>query len=243
MIIYKMETLTLLDNHYIRGAFSGMFGIILSQPVDALKTHNQIETMNKFKYSVRTLYKGVSSPLIGVGIEKAIVFGTYNYLQKNGYHTAVSGGLSGLVASLVVTPYERIKILQQTNQKINFNPITLYRGISATFTREIPGFAIYFTTYEKLKNHFYKSKGNEITLLSSFIFGGISGSIAWMFIYPQDKIKTMIQSNASANITSLIKTIYKNGGIRHFYSGFSFAIARAILLHSGTFSMMEFLSK
>jgi hypothetical protein len=84
----------------------------------------------------------------------------------------------------------------------------------------------------------------DISLLYSFIFGGVSGSVAWLFIYPQDKIKTMIQSNdTSNNVKSLVLSIYKNGGLKHFYSGFSFAIARAILLHSGTFSMMEFLSK
>ena len=242
-----METFILMDNHYVRGAFSGMFGIILSQPIDAIKTYKQVESTTKFKYSIINLYKGVSSPLIGVGIEKALVFGTYNLMQKQGFNITVSGGVSGLVASLVVTPYERLKILQQTNQKITlqtFYPSNLYRGISATFTREVPGFAIYFTTYEKLKNNFYKSNGKEITLLSSFIFGGVSGSVAWLFIYPQDKIKTMIQSNSSSiNIKTLIKSIYNNGGIKHFYSGFSYAILRAILLHSGTFSMMEYLSK
>ena len=242
-----MESLTLLDNHYIRGAFSGMFGIVLSQPIDAIKTYKQVESTVKFKYTISNLYKGISSPLIGVGIEKAIVFGTYNFMQNKGYNNTVSGGISGLMASVIVTPYERIKILQQTNQKMTlhtFYPNNLYRGISATFTREVPGFAIYFTTYENLKDYFYKSNGKEITLLSSFIFGGVSGSVAWLFIYPQDKIKTMIQSNSSSiNVKTLIKSIYNNGGIKHFYSGFSFAIMRAILLHSGTFSMMEYLSK
>jgi hypothetical protein len=41
----------------------------------------------------------------------------------------------------------------------------------------------------------------------------------------------------------LIKLTYQNGGLRQFYSGFSMAIARAVLLHSGTFCMMEILNK
>ena len=44
------------------------------------------------------------------------------------------------------------------------------------------------------------------------------------------------------NIKSIIKKTYEVGGLKHFYSGFSFAIARAILLHSGTFAMMEILN-
>jgi hypothetical protein len=36
--------------------------------------------------------------------------------------------------------------------------------------------------------------------------------------------------------------IYAKGGIKHFYKGFSWAVARAMLLYSGTFCMMEILT-
>ena len=238
-----------INNDYTKGAVSGMFGIILSQPIDSIKTHYQVNLNQKFKFTLPNLYKGISSPLIGVGLEKAMVFGTYNYAKnKLNYNVPVSGAIAGLVASLVVTPYERIKILKQTDHKLQLKmlkPTFLFSGISATFTREVPGFAIYFATYESLKNHFYVSKNKEINLMSSFIFGGISGSVAWIFIYPQDRIKTIIQSNTTdiIDIKSIIKKTYDVGGLKHFYSGFSFAIARAILLHSGTFCMMEILNK
>ncbi len=245
-----MEALSdfMINNSYFKGAVSGMFGIMLSQPVDAIKTHYQVNSSQKFSYNIKNFYRGVSSPLIGVGIEKAMVFGTYNYLKNNlNYSTAVSGAISGFVASTVVTPYERIKILSQTNHKITkdiINPKYLFKGLSATFTREIPGFAIYFSTYEYLKDKFYTSQNKQITIPSSFIFGGLSGSMAWIFIYPQDRIKTIIQSNTQdkINIKSLIQKTYAAGGIKHFYQGFSFAIGRAILLHSGTFAMMEILN-
>jgi solute carrier family 25 carnitine/acylcarnitine transporter 20/29 len=256
----------LLNNNYVKGALSGMFGILLSQPVDAIKTHYQVNKNIKFNYSLKNLYKGVMSPLLGVGLEKAVVFGTYNYLKnQQNCSIAVSGGISGFIASAIVSPYERIKILTQTNKKITkeiLKPSYLFKGLSATFTREIPGFAIYFSTYEYLKNKFYTEKNKEISIYSSFIFGGISGSTAWLFIYPQDRIKTIIQSsdsNQKLNIKSIIKKTYEVGGInnlnntnsvnkllygiKHFYSGFSFAIIRAIFLHSGTFCMMEILNK
>ena len=239
----------ILNNNYIKGALSGMFGILLSQPVDAIKTHYQVNKNIKFNYSFKNFYKGVSSPLLGVGLEKAMVFGMYNYMRNQNYSIAVSGGISGFIASAIVTPYERIKILTQTNKKITkeiLKPSYLFKGLSATFTREIPGFAIYFSTYEYLKNKFYTEKNKEISIYSSFIFGGISGSTAWLFIYPQDRIKTIIQSadnNQKLDIKSIIKKTYEAGGVRHFYSGFSFAIMRAVLLHSGTFCMMEILNK
>jgi solute carrier family 25 carnitine/acylcarnitine transporter 20/29 len=240
-----------LDNYYIKGCISGMSGIILSHPIDSIKTHYQtrLKTTKPFEFTIKNLYRGITSPLIGVGIEKAIVFGTYNYINNN-YNVPISGASSGLTASLIVTPYERIKIMKQTNQIIKtkqyFNPLFMYKGLSATFTREVPGFAIYFSTYEGLKSHFYKNK--EITILSSFIFGGMSGTMAWIFIYPQDRIKTIIQSNNQADISTMniIKSTINGGFIKtllSFYKGFSFAIGRAILLHSGTFCTMEILTQ
>ena len=254
-----------LDNYYIKGCISGMSGIILSHPIDSIKTHYQtkLKTTKPFEFTIKNLYRGITSPLIGVGIEKAIVFGTYNYINNyinnnyinnnninNNNIIIISGAISGLTASLIVTPYERIKIMKQTNQIIKtnqyFNPLFMYKGLSATFTREVPGFAIYFSTYEGLKSHFYKNK--EITILSSFIFGGMSGTMAWIFIYPQDRIKTIIQSNNQADISTMniIKSTINGGFIKtllSFYKGFSFAIGRAILLHSGTFATMEMLNK
>lgn len=250
-----------LDNYYIKGCIAGMSGIILSHPVDSIKTHYQTKSNNTkpFEFTIKNLYRGITSPLIGVGIEKAIVFGTYNYITNNYNNNyinnnnniiVISGAISGLSASLIVTPYERIKIMKQTKQiiKLNqyFNPFFIYKGLSATFTREVPGFAIYFSTYEGLKRHFFKDK--EITILSSFIFGGMSGTMAWIFIYPQDRIKTIIQSNNQANVKTMniIKSTINGGFIKtllSFYKGFSFAIGRAILLHSGTFATMEILNK
>jgi hypothetical protein len=239
------------DNHYVKGALSGMFGILISHPVDSIKTHMQThKSLKTFQFKPNNLYRGIMSPLLGVGLEKSLVFGTYNFCHnKQNMNIPISGAISGFVASLIVSPYERIKILRQNQTQFKISECTkpsfLFKGLSATFTREVPGFSIYFSTYEYLKNKFYTSQNKEIDLVSSFVFGGISGSMAWIFIYPQDRIKTIIQSNnnGKANITELIKTTYQNGGIRQFYSGFSLAIARAVLLHSGTFCMMEILNK
>ncbi len=230
----------LYSNYYFKGCVSGMCGILISHPIDSIKTHYIMN--NKINISPHTLYRGLLSPLIGVGIEKAIVFGTYKYFSKH-FNIPISGAIAGFSAALIVSPYERIKILKQTKQSINYSPSFLFRGLSATFTREIPGFAIYFSTYEGLKKHFYTDNNMKISISSSFIFGGISGSVAWIFIYPQDRIKTIIQTNTNNNIKEIIKTTYKLGGLKHFYSGFSFALIRAILLHSGTFCTMEILSK
>jgi hypothetical protein len=80
----------------------------------------------------------------------------------------------------------------------------------------------------------------------SFLYGGLSGLISWVFIYPQDKIKTIMQSTLQSsnckNYTSIIKNMYNNYGLTYFYKGFSWAAGRAVLLHSGTFCIMEMLN-
>jgi len=245
------------DNYYMKGCMSGMFGIVLSHPVDSIKTFYQTSKMNKlelsttkpsFKYNFTNLYRGITSPLLGVGLEKALVFGTYNYFFNNmNCSTELSGAISGLTAAIIVSPYERIKIMKQTNQVVTsamyMSPTFLFKGLSATFTREVPGFAIYFSTYEALKKHFYTDFNKDITIPASFIFGGMSGTMAWIFIYPQDRIKTLLQSSENKDIKTIITDIYTAGGLRYFYKGFSLAVIRAILLHSGTFCMMEYLNK
>jgi solute carrier family 25 carnitine/acylcarnitine transporter 20/29 len=233
---------------YFKGCLSGIFGIALSHPIDTIKTLKQSGI--KIKYSFFNLYKGIAPPLLGVGLEKALVFGTYQYLRNNNVNVPLSGAISGFVATFVVTPYERLKILKQTSQNNTtfINPRFLYKGFSATFTREVPGFAIYFSTYHTLKDYYLESiktdKFSKLSPIMSFLFGGLSGSMAWLFIYPQDRIKTIIQSstNNDKKIRTVIKDTYKNGGLKSFYSGFGFAISRAILLHAGTFMMFELLN-
>jgi hypothetical protein len=200
----------------------------------------------------RSLYRGIKAPLIGVGLEKAIVFGTYENMKKfsesytdNVYQNRiVSGACSGFMASFIVTPVERFKILSQTNEKFklkDINPRFLYKGLSATFTREMPGFAIYFSVYEGLKEH-YSSK-SKLNTLHYFAYGGISGGISWIFIYPQDLVKTQMQAKKKTNISfvNTVSNIYKERGVKGFFRGFRFALLRAIPLHAGTFSMVEYL--
>jgi len=270
------------------GAISGMTGILISHPVDTIKTNIQ-KNGKLVKSEIKGLYRGLLSPLIGVGFEKAIVFGMYNKTQNIFVNpdksiplvNAISGSIAGLSASLIVTPYERIKILLQNGNTLTqeqFKLSSLYRGLSMTFTREIPGFAIYFTVFEWLKYNINIKKEIQPSVFHSFIYGGISGATAWVFIYPQDRIKTILQSSiqtntvssrfydinsmeplhvaqkwefGKSNITSSntgntsdtkIKTIIQNISVGGIYKGFSWALYRALLLHSGTFAMMEYLT-
>jgi solute carrier family 25 carnitine/acylcarnitine transporter 20/29 len=117
----KVERADKLYQQFISGWFAGITAVITSHPFDTYKTHIQ---QNKVmpNYQLRTLYRGLSAPLLGVGIEKAVVFGVYestithtrkwckNVWGDNVYtliaSNAMSGGLSGMCASFIVTPFD-----------------------------------------------------------------------------------------------------------------------------------------
>lgn len=229
--------------NYLNGWISGVNAILISHPIDTIKTNIQEKKQIDFKF--RSLYRGLSAPLLGVGLEKAIVFGTYEETMKYTNNHTISGAIAGLSASFIVTPFERVKILIQTNQTISKDMITprfLFQGLSSTFYRETPGFAIYFTTYNALKNA--KSDVN-ISVVDSFTFGAIAGSVSWLFIYPQDRIKTHVQALKDRKLGFFggFKEILKEGGYRSFYRGFHFALMRAIPLHATGFMTYELCKK
>jgi len=222
------------------GYLAGMMGIVVSHPIDTLKTHYQQFNRLVFK----NLYRGIIPPIIGVGLEKAVVFGVYESTIKYTQSDIISGGLAGLSASIVVTPFERLKILLQTGQDLNgFKNINLFQGLSATLTRETPGFAIYFYVYNKLKHN--NPDIRDIHPIKSFGYGALAGTAAWTFIYPQDRIKTHIQAARDKKIGffEAFSYIRKTEGITSFYRGFHLALCRAIPLHATAFTTVELCKK
>lgn len=242
---------------FLNGAVSGMFGVVISHPFDTIKTH--LQKGSQPTYTFKALYKGVPITLMGVGVEKAFVFGFYENIKKvfarNGHDndlicTATSGALSGFLACSIITPIERAKILAQTGNKLDIrqHPSHLFRGLSATFTREVPGFAVYFSSYEQMKKYYCNNINSDIPLYTSFTFGGLAGFLSWLAIYPSDMIKTRLQANTSVSTIGYFgtaKQIYENGGFSPFafYKGLPFAVMRAIPLHAGAFFMMEVMKK
>ena len=112
---------------------------------------------------------------------------------------------------------------------------TLYTGWTATLYREVPGYGIYFTTYEYLKS---KTRDNIPTQPQAFGIGCCSGFASWIFIYPADPIKTIMQNSKELfgdkyNMYSAIRHIYSTHGFGGFYRGFSLGLFRSMPLHGG----------
>lgn len=228
---------------YINGTVGGIVGTILSHPIDTIRIMIQTDHNIEFKQLYKRVYRGLSPPLIGIGLEKSLVFGTFYTLNRLDATKELSifnkGMIAGLVSTIVVSPVEQIKILLQTNK---YNGISsyiksrewsnngikgFYNGWSATLFREVPGYGLYFFCYENIKD-------NSDTILNTFLKGSLSGIFAWAFIYPSDYIKTLVQ-NQRTSYSNVIQNIWIKDGFRGFYKGCSLALLRCIPLHGGVF--------
>jgi hypothetical protein len=255
---------------FFHGFFAGSFGSFISHPFDTLRVRIQGQmkvnaTSNTAQFSLfqcckeevgkmklpKDLYKGLTPALMGIAAEKALVFGTYQncskvlepFISNKRAKDFVSGAAAGLVCSSVVAPVERIKIPLQTQSNVSLwtiikeNP---FRGWTATLSRETPGFAIYFTTYNTLRDKWMSKDG--LQPWKAFLMGGIAGTVTWGFIYPQDLIKTNIQKGEFSSMRECISFVTRNYGLKGFYRGFSLALMRAVPLHAGTFFSYEMIN-
>ena len=230
-----------MDKEFLYGICGGFTGTLLSHPFDTIKTRIQTGNYKCILSAAQEgqLYKGLPAPLLGIMLEKSIVFGFYNKAKNNGFNNFWSGIIGGFASTVIVTPIDRIKIhIQNNNKYSSLKLTTLYKGFLPTIFRETPGFGIYFTTYNYLNT-------NNNNLYKSFLYGAASGFMAWLFIYPSDLIKTKNQSQ-QGDILQIIKSIYytkPNYGLLNFYRGFSLAIMRAMPLHGGVFLGYELSKK
>ena len=142
----------------------------------------------------------------------------------------------------------------------------LYKGFAVTTLREVPSFGFYFFVYRNslsfLDTHFC-NKGNSESLISSFgherlskpgvttfIAGGLAGTVSWICIYPFDVIKSPTQTSKNNKCVdggkslSVIETasyLYKQRGLKAFTRGLGVTIARAFPVNGAMLLTHEYL--
>lgn len=149
---------------------------------------------------------------------------TLDYILKSG----VAGGIAGIVAKTLVSPFDRVKILFQTsnpkfttfqNDNVFFalykalNKIViddgvkgLFRGNSITVLRIFPYASIKFITYEQVRAVVIRNS-DDTTQFKKFIVGSISGVLALLFTYPLDIIRVRMAYHTNENNDVLSNTI------------------------------------
>ena len=84
----------------------------------------------------------------------------------------------------------------------NYGIKGLYLGFNVTLLREVLALSEYFTCYEYCMRVFSPDgdDSSKAPIFGSFLAGGIAGSMSWLFSYPIDYVKTVIQSQHLENI-------------------------------------------
>lgn len=164
------------------------------------------------------LYKGVTSPMLGVAIMNASIFGLYNISLRyqESHHVfsdhaitqvLIAGMLSGLGSSLITSPIDLIKIREQmdtTRGKTTWSVFKhvvktegvrrgVYRGWCTTAIRDL-GYGPYFASYEWLNGQIQRYTGKPLTNLDMAMSGAVAGVVAWLSTFWADVIKTKIQA-------------------------------------------------
>ena len=167
----------------------------------------------------------------------------------------MAGAMAGAVMAFANCPIELLKVrlqIQDPSQPRLYSSIFdcaiqtakregirgLYRGFFPTLLRDIPSFAVYFWVYESCKRINDSHSGG---VLQSLLAGGLAGIIAWIPCYPQDVIKSRMQtSKIHRNALECARHLLREFGFWGFLRGFGPTIARAFPANAATFFVYEF---
>jgi solute carrier family 25 carnitine/acylcarnitine transporter 20/29 len=80
--------------------------------------------------------------------------------------------------------------------------------------------------------------------LGAFIAGGISGSSSWLFTYPIDYVKTVVQSQQIENIRyksaiDCAMKVYQKYGVKTFFTGLGVTMLRSFPVNGMGFFAFE----
>ncbi|KAM9187518.1 mitochondrial glycine transporter [Trichechus inunguis] len=154
------------------------------------------------------------------------------------------GSISGTCSTLLFQPLDLLKTRLQTLQPSAHGSrrvgmfalllkvvrteslLGLWKGMSPSIVRCVPGVGIYFGTLYSLKQYFLR--GHPPTALESIILGAGSRSVAGVCMSPITVIKTRYESGRYGyqSISTALKTIYRSEGHRGLFSGLTATLLR-----------------
>ncbi|KAI9298952.1 mitochondrial substrate carrier family protein G [Neoconidiobolus thromboides FSU 785] len=184
---------------------------------------------------------------------------------------SLAGAMTGSIIGCFYCPMELLKIRMQTQTifKTKYNGLIdcakqtikrdglsgMYRGFGVTLTRDMACFAGYFSMYhfmrnlyiEKLSPEGFNKDTDDLPFSYLFLSGGLSGIACWLTSYPQDIIKSNIQSSpVKVGVIETIKRIYRFSGLRGFTYGLAPTLLRSFPANAATFigyeTAMKFLN-
>nr|XP_033785371.1 mitochondrial glycine transporter isoform X2 [Geotrypetes seraphini] len=156
----------------------------------------------------------------------------------------LSGSFSGTCSTLLFQPLDLIKTRLQTlktpisgSGKVGMMALLLkvirtesllglWKGVSPSFVRCIPGVGLYFSTLYSMKQHFFSDR--MPTALESVFLGASSRAFAGICILPITVVKTRYESGRFhyGSVWGALRSIYGAEGIRGLFSGLTATLLR-----------------
>nr|XP_020034036.1 solute carrier family 25 member 38 isoform X2 [Castor canadensis] len=188
------------------------------------------------------------SPKLGLFILQSLVRLRSTALVGTLLHPVIKaflcGSISGTCSTLLFQPLDLLKTRLQTLRPSNQGSrrigmlavllkvvrteslLGLWRGMSPSIVRCVPGVGIYFGTLYSSKQYFLR--GHPPTALESVILGMGSRSVAGICMSPITVIKTRYESGKYGyeSIYAALKSIYRSEGHRGLFSGLTATLLR-----------------
>jgi len=207
------------------------------------------------------LYKGSFGPLLTTPLLNAIVFGSYGLAKRwievddsrplTIVQHGLAGAFGGFANSIISGPVEYVKTQLQIQQEVkvyrgqwdclrNIVATTgfrgIFRGLTSTICREVPGYGGQFATYEYVKRQLtpHGKCSDDIGALGFLFAGGLGAVVGWTFCYPFDVCKSKIQAESftqpskykknryllDGGLIDCARQTYKQESIRGFWRGY-----------------------
>ncbi|XP_011498495.1 PREDICTED: mitochondrial ornithine transporter 1 [Ceratosolen solmsi marchali] len=207
------------------------------------------------------------------GCQKIVanIFGVPKVENLSSFENALAGFCAAFFSTLTLCPTELIKCRLQamrevqsynktggtnvkyvgpwklTRQIIKESGISgLYRGLTSTIVREMPGYFFFFGAYELTRELLAKPEQNrdEIGWQRTMVAGAVGGTVLWIVIFPADVVKSRIQAqNLKTPAMALMKDIVKTEGVSALYSGLKPTLIRTIPATATLFVTYEYTKK
>lgn len=121
----------------------------------------------------------------------------------------------------------------------------LFKGLTPTLMREVPGNAAMFGVYEATKQLMAGGRDtSELGRGSLLVAGGVGGAAFWASVYPTDVIKSRLQVDDFRNpkysgTIDAFRKVWASEGVKGMYRGFGPAMARSVPANAACFLAYE----
>lgn len=217
------------------------------------------------------LFRGMASPLLTDALSGAVVFGSYYQAgmrlfgksdnQLSFSEAFISGAVAGIPGGLMLCPIELVKIRLQAPGSVYQGPVHvitsilrtegvsgLFRGLTTTMVRDIPSYAVYFSSYDYCKKRLSEARFDAAT--NAILSGGTAGTLCWGACYPFDVLKSRMQAQSKhaphqqnavyfRSLWHCYSHLVSVGGHRSLFQGVLPTLIRAFPVNAAIFGSYE----